>query len=104
VSCECGKGIDLQDVYDDLAGIKEVAQELGVTVHAVKRWIERRENTDCPMPIKKLQGINLYSLVEWRGWHALWKVTRNAGWKGPLPPGVKATPENSPHKFPAQTG
>lgn len=78
MSCECGKGANLQDVYDDLVGIQEIAERLGVSQHRVKRWIERRASTECPAPLVSLKGMHVYSMVEWHGWYALWKVTRGS--------------------------
>ena len=44
----------------------------------VKRWIVRRESTHSPTPVAELAGIHLYSIQEWQGWFALWRVTRGA--------------------------
>lgn len=65
-----------QDVYADLAGVAEVAAELGVGIHRVKRWLERRESTGCPAPVARLTMGNVYSKAEWKGWYALWWATR----------------------------
>lgn len=73
---------NFDDVYADLAGIAEIAQELDVSIHRVSRWIERRESTRCPAPVRRLKTGNVYSLADWRGWYALWRVTRGSEtWK-----------------------
>lgn len=73
---------DRRVLYDDLAAVHEVAQALGVNVHRVRRWIERRAAVNCPQPVRELKGIHIYSLADWRGWYALWRVTRGSEtWK-----------------------
>jgi hypothetical protein len=62
--------------YADIGGIQEVAQDLGVSVFRVRRWIERRASTHCPHPVRVLTCAHIYSLREWRGWFALWRMTR----------------------------
>jgi len=68
----------VQDIIDDMVGLQEVAQELGVGMYRLKRWIDRRESTNCPRPVKKLGQGNLYSLADWKGWFAWWRVTRGS--------------------------
>lgn len=70
--------LGLDEVYADIVGAHEVAQALGVPKFRVNRWIERRESTGCPNPVRELTCGNLYSLTDWRGWYALWRVTRGA--------------------------
>ncbi len=70
--------IDITDVYNDLCGIIEIAAGLDVKPSRVRRWIERRDATNCPMPIRALGVGNVYSLREWKGWFALWRVTRGS--------------------------
>lgn len=65
-------------LYQDLAGVAEVAQALNVPASRVKRWIELRETTHCPQPVRPLRAGNVYSLADWRAWYALWKVTRES--------------------------
>ena len=65
-------------LYADLGGVTEIARVLGVPVGRVKRWIVRRESTHSPTPVAELAGIHLYSIQEWQGWFALWRVTRGA--------------------------
>lgn len=64
------------EIYADLAGVQEIAQALGVSTNCVRRWIERRESTGCPAPVRSLAYVHLYSLREWKGWHRLWRITR----------------------------
>lgn len=61
---------------NDLAGVAEIAEELGVPPSRLKRWIERRESTNCPLPLALLKAGHIYSRREWRAWHALWRATR----------------------------
>ncbi len=70
--------LDIFDVYADLGGVAEVAENLGVKIHRVRRWIERRESTRCPEPIKLLVMGHLYSMRDWRAWFALWRITRGS--------------------------
>lgn len=72
-----------EDPYDDLVGVFEVAEGLGVTIYRVKRWIERRNSTNCPKPLRRLKVGHIYSMAEWRGWYALWRITRGSeNWWG----------------------
>lgn len=68
--------MNLQQIYDDIGGIHEVAQELDVTIYRLRRWIERRDTTNCPLPVKRLTSTYLYSIEEWRGWFSRWSQTR----------------------------
>jgi len=61
---------------DDLGSVFEVAKALNVPPKRVKGWIERRDSTRCPKPVRILKGTHLYSISEWRTWHRLWKLTR----------------------------
>lgn len=72
--------ISLTEVYEDIVGLAEVAEGLGVQKFRVNRWVERRESVGCPKPVRVLKLGHLYSMTEWRGWYALWKVTRGAHW------------------------
>lgn len=74
-------------VYADLGGTKEIAEALGVTVFCVRRWLERRDEIGCPAPVRVLASGKVYSIAEWRGWHAVWRVTR-----GPRSWARKTTP------------
>jgi hypothetical protein len=66
---------DITEIYADLGGVQEVAVALGVSIYRVKRWIERRPNTNCPLPVRSLKCGHVYSIAEWRGWMALWQLT-----------------------------
>jgi hypothetical protein len=63
----------------DLGGLAEIAQTLKVPEFRVKRWIERRDSTNCPKPLRELKAAHLYSIREWRAWYALWQATRGVG-------------------------
>lgn len=64
------------DVYADLGGISEVAVALGVGIHRVKHWLERRDTVNCPQPVRELKMGHVYSIGEWQGWFKLWMATR----------------------------
>lgn len=70
--------LDVQDIYDDMVGIWEIAKNLGVPISRVRRWVERSAETGCPRPVAVLHMGRVFSMRDWRGWHALWKVTRGA--------------------------
>ena len=70
--------LDVTELYADLGGVTEIAEHLHVSVHRVRRWIERRDSTHCPVPVKALKFGHIYSLREWQGWFALWKITRGS--------------------------
>jgi hypothetical protein len=67
-------------LYADLGGIREVSEALAVNPNTLRRWIERRRTTNCPRPLRKLTNTNVYSIAEWKGWFALWRVTRAGRW------------------------
>lgn len=73
--------MDIEDVYADIVGVAEIALELGVSKSRLNRWIERQASTKCPKPIKRLTMGNLYRLSDWRGWFALWRLTRGQAWR-----------------------
>ncbi len=64
------------ELYADLGMVPEIAATLGVKEKRVMMWIYRREFTNCPRPVTRLRVGSIYSLAEWKGWWALWKVTR----------------------------
>lgn len=76
--CVCGAGYDLQSIYDDLVDTDEIARRLGVGIHRVRRWIERREKTGSPHWVLRRRTGPLYSMAHWRSWYALWRVTRGS--------------------------
>lgn len=63
-------------LYEDLVGVPEIAEALGVPHDRVAKWIIRRETVGCPEPVRVLRMGMVYSLAEWKGWYALWRVTR----------------------------
>ena len=67
-----------QDIWDDIGGLREVADALGVKFRCVKQWTERRAVTHCPKPVRKLAALNLYSISEWRAWYTLWTMVRRS--------------------------
>ena len=75
---------NLQEVYDDLCGVQEVVEELGITDWRMRRWIIRRDQTRCPLPVRELSSIKVYSMVEWQAWFKGWTATRGLdGQRGP---------------------
>jgi len=71
-------GWNLPDIYADLAGLAEVAAALDVNIHRVRRWVDRRDSTNCPRPVRVLRSGNVYSIRDWQGWFALWRTTRGS--------------------------
>jgi transcriptional regulator with XRE-family HTH domain len=55
---------------DDIAGLAEVAEALGVSRQAVSNWAAGRSRPNFPAPLKKLRATPLYSLTEARQWYA----------------------------------
>lgn len=62
----------------DLGGVSEVAERLDVSVFRVRRWIERRDSTKCPLPVRMLRNGAIFDLRAWEGWFALWRLTRGS--------------------------
>jgi hypothetical protein len=77
-ACICGAGYDLDSIYDDLVGVHEISERLGVSENRVRRWIERQETTGSPKPVLRRKLGPLYSMSHWRGWFALWRITRGS--------------------------
>lgn len=69
----------LIEVYADLGSVQEIAEALGVTIHRVQRWIDRRSTTGCPLPVRELRYCNIYSIRQWKAWFALRKATGTFG-------------------------
>lgn len=65
-----------RDMQADLVGTFEIAANLGVEHNNVKQWVRRRQSTGSPEPIVRLRRGAIYSLAEWKGWYAVWRVTR----------------------------
>lgn len=78
--------IDLDDLYADLGGVSEVAETLNVKKFRVNRWIERRDSTRCPTPVRTISNGHIYRLSHWREWFALWSVSRGHGYTPPSAP------------------
>ncbi len=64
--------------HQDLVGIREIADALGVSHYRVRRWIERQADTNCPNPVRRLKHGPVYDIGDWRGWFALWRITRGS--------------------------
>jgi hypothetical protein len=62
----------LKDVYDDLGTKTDVAAVLDVTIWRMNMWLTRRERIHCPMPIRRLGAVDVYSISEWKVWFARW--------------------------------
>lgn len=72
---KCGRS-DPRDIYDDIAGVPEIIDALGVSPFRVRRWIDRKATVRCPAPVRQLRSGALYSLGEWQGWFSMWMRTR----------------------------
>jgi hypothetical protein len=46
---------------------------LDVTPFRVEKWIVRREKTKSPLPLRRIGGMDLYSIQEWRDWFDQWQ-------------------------------
>lgn len=87
--------VSIEEVYADLGGVPEVAAALGVSIFRVRRWIERRATTNCPRPVRALTCGHIFSLNEWKGWFALWKVTRGSEtWRNRKPKEPACPPDS----------
>ncbi len=54
---------------DDIAGLAEIADELGVTRQSVSNWASGRARIDFPKPFKRLRATPLWSLTGVLTWH-----------------------------------
>lgn len=52
----------------DLAGVSEIAEELGVRANVVSNWIKR--HPDFPRPLVTLKMGPIFSLKAVKAWHA----------------------------------
>lgn len=64
----------LAQIYDDLTSKENIPRALNVTEARLHNWIRRREEIKCPYPIKRLSGVDIYSMQEWRDWYARWEA------------------------------
>lgn len=62
----------LADIYDDLGSRRDVARVLDVNFTRVIKWIDRAEHTNCPLPVKRIGGVDIYSMQEWKDWFKAW--------------------------------
>jgi hypothetical protein len=55
---------------DDIGGLAEIADDLGVSRQSVSNWAAGRSRTsrEFPQPIKRLRATPLYSLNAVRKW------------------------------------
>lgn len=58
---------------EDIVGIREIAETLGVNVSTVKHWAERRSKIDFPVQVKKLANVDLYNITEVSVWFIRYK-------------------------------
>jgi len=68
-----------RELYEDIGRVSEVAELLDVPIERVRRWIANKESNNCPEPVRVFRGLTLYSLAEWKGWYALWRLTKGTG-------------------------
>lgn len=64
------------ELYEDIVAVVDIAAALNVSRRRVKEWIATRERCGAPKPVRRLINVDLYSLSDWRAWHALFKITR----------------------------
>lgn len=57
-----------EEVLEDIVGLREVAKALGVRAGLVDRWRQKKETNGFPDPIKKLDGLHLYSMKQMSEW------------------------------------
>ncbi len=66
----------LKDIYDDLVSRQDLPRALNVTPRRFVGWLDRREDLGCPMPIKRLGHVDIYSLQEWKDWYERFLAAR----------------------------
>jgi predicted DNA-binding transcriptional regulator AlpA len=53
----------------ELAGVKEISDELGVLRTTISMWATRRERSGFPQPVAFLAMGPVYDMAEVRAWH-----------------------------------
>ncbi len=71
--CCIQRMVSVARILADIGGLMEVEEKLGVPRWQLRRWIERRDQTDCPKPIKVTAGMHLYSIYAWQVWLEDWE-------------------------------
>lgn len=66
----------LADVYNDMATREEVCEALNITTYRMARWLQRKEKTKPPLPIRTFASTHVYSIQEWRDWFANYLETQ----------------------------
>lgn len=64
---------------DRLAGVAEVARELGVGRTTVTQWTARRPRNGCPEPVAVLAMGPVFDLDEWVRWYAGYVPDKGGG-------------------------
>jgi hypothetical protein len=54
----------------ELAGVKEISDELGVLRTTISMWATRRQRSGFPEPVAMLAMGPIYDMDEVRAWHA----------------------------------
>lgn len=62
----------LKDIYDDLCTKGDLPKALNVSEARVHHWMRSQEQVKCPLPVKRLSHIHVYSLQEWKDWYTAW--------------------------------
>lgn len=57
-------------VVTTLAGVAEIADELGVPRTNISMWDSRRRTSGFPMPVARLAAGPVYDMTEIRAWWA----------------------------------
>jgi hypothetical protein len=66
---------------DDLAGLAEIADALGVSRQAVSNWTAGRSRESFPPPLKCLRCGPLYSLSAVKAWYMPWRLEARERWE-----------------------
>lgn len=72
----------LADIYADLGSRQDISKILDVTPFRVEKWLVRRERVKCPYPVRRIGGMDIYSMQEWRDWFEHWEKShrRDTKW------------------------